>query len=163
MTAPTPHLRSLLLASVLALAAVGCGVEASSDGASAPVASSTDGDDSSSGSAAPSATEDDSSSGPATTEAEDTTDDTASDDTVAPDEPDDEITVPDLPEGFDEDTFRDSLAMGFESAGLTEEQANCVADGYIEEFGTDAGSATDYTAMLDLFTACDVDLMDLGG
>lgn len=158
MTARIARPRALLLASVLALAAAGCGVETASDGASSPspTAADTSGSDTTEATPSPSDTTDESAPDDTT---EDTTDDTATDETV----PDDELTVPEVPEGFDEDTFRDSLALGFESAGLTEEQAQCVADGYIEEFGTDTGSATDYTAMLDLFTACDVDLMDLGG
>lgn len=61
--------------------------------------------------------------------------------------------------------IHDGLVQGFKSAGLTNQQAECMADGY-EKLGiTDPESSADfdYTKILGLFDDCGVSLSDLGG
>lgn len=65
--------------------------------------------------------------------------------------------------GDPEDAFKNSLALGFQGAGLTEEQADCVAQGFVDEHGMDPSQAADPMALLSLFTQCDVDPNQLGG
>ncbi|HRW39458.1 MAG: hypothetical protein KDB04_00930 [Acidimicrobiales bacterium] len=60
------------------------------------------------------------------------------------------------------DAMRNSLAAGFRASGMSDEQADCVADGFIDEFGADASAAGDPSAMAGLFEDCGVDPADLG-
>lgn len=59
--------------------------------------------------------------------------------------------------GDPEVALRESLAAGFRASGLTDEQASCVADAFIEEFGMDSSAAADPSALEGLFAQCDVD------
>ncbi|MDQ3462255.1 MAG: hypothetical protein M3471_04370, partial [Actinomycetota bacterium] len=111
-------LLAVLVSSLWALAVVGCGVEVSNDAGSAsanaeavvPTTEGIDPDDG--GGAQP---------------AEPT--DTAPDDTLP-----NEMST--LPPSLDEEALRDQIALGFESAGLTPAQADCLADAYVDEYGT---------------------------
>jgi hypothetical protein len=49
------------------------------------------------------------------------------------------------------------------AAGLTDEQADCVAAAYVEEFGTDPSMAGDFTALSSFLQQCGVDPGSLGG
>ncbi|MEZ5137715.1 MAG: hypothetical protein R2702_01185 [Acidimicrobiales bacterium] len=60
------------------------------------------------------------------------------------------------------DAMRNSLAAGFRASGLTDDQADCVADAFVDEFGADASAAGDPSAMAGLFEDCGVDPADLG-
>jgi len=68
-----------------------------------------------------------------------------------------------LGDGSAEDTMRASLAAGLRASGLTDEQASCVADAFVAEFGADASSAGDPSVLTDLFAGCDVDPGLIGG
>lgn len=65
------------------------------------------------------------------------------------------------------DATRDALITGFKSIGLTDEQATCMADGYIDLGFTDPNAdptaAADYTKILEVLDTCHVSLTDLGG
>lgn len=60
-------------------------------------------------------------------------------------------------DGTPEGSFKVGLETAFEEAGMTAEQASCVADGYVEKYGTDAGAASDPQKMIALFQSCGVD------
>ena len=62
-----------------------------------------------------------------------------------------------------DDTLRSGLVAAFEAQGLTTAQAECVADGYVEEFGTDVSSMGDPSALEGVFASCDVEASDLLG
>ena len=66
--------------------------------------------------------------------------------------------------GFElgDEVMRDALIQGLVSIGLTDEQATCLADGYIELGLTDVNASPDVTQMMDLFTECGISLEDLG-
>lgn len=49
------------------------------------------------------------------------------------------------------------LSTSLENAGLSEEQATCVADAYIAEYGADASAAQDPEKLQPLMEQCDVD------
>ncbi|MCU1498650.1 MAG: hypothetical protein JWM47_2603 [Acidimicrobiales bacterium] len=136
---------SFLLAIGVVLAfTAGCGVTSTSD------ASGTIGD----ATAATDAT--------TTTDAATTTTQ-APDATTEPDsQPDRTIGTVSIPPDMLE-PVREQLELGFKAAGLTDDQARCLADAYIEDFGTDLGAAADTATMLDLFTTCDISPSDLGG
>lgn len=68
-----------------------------------------------------------------------------------------------LPSGVDEKQLRDSFASGFEAAGLSKKQAECLADAYIDKVGIGTDASPDYSQILDLFGECDIDPSDLGG
>jgi hypothetical protein len=57
------------------------------------------------------------------------------------------------------------LETSLKNAGLTEEQASCVADAYVEEFGTDIAASQDASQMAPILEGCDVNPSDfsLGG
>ncbi|QXC62156.1 hypothetical protein KSP35_04925 [Aquihabitans sp. G128] len=143
-----PH---LLAACALALVVAGCGVDAKDSNVSSNTTlPKVD---------LPTTTVD---KGTDTTEAPDDTTTTAPEDettTTADKGSDSTVTIP---SGMEE-TFKTQLESGFKAAGLTDEQAKCLADSYVKEFGTDVGSSSDYTKMLDLFTSCGVSPSDLGG
>lgn len=46
--------------------------------------------------------------------------------------------------------------------GLTQEQAECLADGYMEAGITDPNANVDVTQLMDVFTQCGVSMEDLG-
>lgn len=154
MTKNARTLPALLVAALLALVAVGCGVESKSDaGGETPTTEATPTTDDET----TTTVEEDETT---TTEDEETTTTEEEDDTTTTTEADD-TTIPSIPDGF-EDQFRDQLEIGFKSAGLDDTQAACLADAYVTEFGTDASQSTDFQAMLDLFTGCGIDPTDLG-
>jgi len=149
-------LPALLVASLLSVVAAGCGVKASNDAGSATanaeaVVPTTEGrypgDDGGAQPAEPTDTTTGPGDGPATT---------------SPDE-----TVPNemstLPPSLDEEALKDQIALGFESAGLTPEQADCLADAYVDEYGTDTSAAGDFDAIFDILAGCDVSPTDLAG
>ena len=80
-----------------------------------------------------------------------------------------DIPISELNElGQDEglDSMEDGIKFGLEAtlkdAGLTEEQAACVADGFVEQFGTDVTSSQDPDTMRQFFEDCGVDPDTLG-
>ena len=190
--------RLLLLAALLPLAAVACGVEAGEQG-SALVVSEDDATTSVPGpEGAPTTTEDDGSTVTVTDAERDVLVDTYTElgftdeeanclaDQIADAEeldPSDAAAMMDLinqcdismsrlmeltsnlggEDGDLEETMRNSLAAGFRASGMTDEQADCAAAAYVEEFGTDPSSSSDPSAMLDVFEACDIDPSTLGG
>ncbi|MBK6858461.1 MAG: hypothetical protein IPG97_18390 [Microthrixaceae bacterium] len=58
--------------------------------------------------------------------------------------------------------MRDALIQGFTMMGLTQEQAECLADGYMEAGITDPNANVDVTQLMDVFTQCGVSMEDLG-
>lgn len=85
--------------------------------------------------------------------------------TTEPDQPTtttDTGTV-DLPPGFEEQFFKE-LIDGFVAAGLTQTQAECLADSYGQDILEAGEVAEDTTAnMMEYFADCDINPMDLGG
>lgn len=67
--------------------------------------------------------------------------------------------------GSTAEIFKKSLVAGFSNMGLTKKQADCVADAYVEKFGTSPGASSDTSSMMGLFETCNVDPSDfkLGG
>jgi hypothetical protein len=65
--------------------------------------------------------------------------------------------------GNQDEMIRDALIQGFQQAGLTAEQATCLADGYIDMGLTDpaASADIDIMAMMDVFTQCGISMEDL--
>lgn len=61
------------------------------------------------------------------------------------------------------DTMRNALVTSLTNGGLSKEQATCVADAYIDEYGTDATSIQDPKVIEELFTTCKVDKGSLPG
>lgn len=61
-------------------------------------------------------------------------------------------------------SFRDGLVKGFVDAGLTEQQANCLADGYSSLGLTDPSSAANFdpSKFVDLFDQCGVSPSQFG-
>jgi CRISPR/Cas system type I-B associated protein Csh2 (Cas7 group RAMP superfamily) len=57
-------------------------------------------------------------------------------------------------DGSMEGGFKLGLQSSLEQQGLTEEQAQCVADGYVEQFGTDVSASQDPQKMVPLFESC---------
>ncbi len=71
-------------------------------------------------------------------------------------------TIPSIPGGAD--AIHNGLVQGFKTAGLTDKQAGCLADGY-EKLGLsspDGAAKLDYQKVLNLFDQCNVSLSDLG-
>lgn len=61
-------------------------------------------------------------------------------------------------DGSLEGTMQESLAAGLQAGGLSEDEANCVAEGFIEEFGSDyEGAMDDPDAFGPIFEDCGVD------
>ena len=67
-----------------------------------------------------------------------------------------------LGDGDPEETMRQSLKAGFVASGLTDEEATCVADAFVDEFGVDAASASDPSVLMGLFEDCGVDPNSFG-
>jgi hypothetical protein len=57
-------------------------------------------------------------------------------------------------DGTMEGGFKLGLQSSLEQQGLTPEQAQCVADGYVEQFGTDVSASQDAEKMVPLFESC---------
>lgn len=145
----TRRIASPLLVLLLALAA--CGVETTEDAGSDVRTETTTTD-------ASTTTADD----PTTTAVEDPTT------TTEFDEPTTTFEVPStldtIPGGGDlDDAFRDGMIEGFEEGGLGREEAECMADLYLEEFSSPESSFPGYEELLDLFDQCGVDPSDFGG
>jgi hypothetical protein len=64
-------------------------------------------------------------------------------------------------DGTAEGALKESLAAGFKTNGMTDEQATCVADAFVDEYGIDVESMTDPDKMLPLAEQCDVDVTDI--
>lgn len=157
---PRGRLLTLLIAAVLTVVVVGCGVKTEDAGGSS---GDTVVDDSSSstgggGAATP---------GSATVPAPETTVDTPAEPAGTTTEPDatttepDSTTAPSLPPGVDEEQIKDQLATGFKSLGLNDTEATCLADAYIREFGVTTGTP-DTSKIIDLFAECDIDPTKIG-
>lgn len=148
----TPRALPTLAFVLLAALATACGVEGNSDASSdptvatatteeAPVSTVTEPDSTTTEPDAPTTTEPDA---PTTTEATDPGTD-------------------DLPAGFEEQFFKE-LVDGFVAAGLTQTQAECLADSYGQDILESGDTSEDSTAdMMAYFAACDINPMDLGG
>lgn len=67
-----------------------------------------------------------------------------------------------LGNGDPEVAMRESLAAGFMAGGLSEEDADCVAGAFVDQFGVDASAAADPSALMGLFEACGVDPSSFG-
>ncbi len=128
----------LVIAAVLALASTSCGVKTSSD-ATAPTVTA-------SGPTLPV------SPPPTSSETTATTDTTVGTD---------RSTVPALPPGT-EKIFLEQLTTSFEAGGLNNKQAKCLARAYLKRFGSDASSADDMAATLELLNSCDISPSDFG-
>ena len=84
----------------------------------------------------------------------------------------DQDTTPTAPTTTEEPDFdiqigdqmmRDALIQGFLMVGLTQEQAECLANGYLEAGFTEPEDDIDPNTMLELFSACGVSMEDLAG
>lgn len=147
----TPRALPTLAFVLLATLAAACGVEGSSDATSDSTVSTATTEDV----PVSTVTEPDST----TTEPDSTT--------TEPDAPTTtEATDPgtdDLPAGFEEQFFKE-LVDGFVAAGLTQTQAECLADSYGQDILESGEVSDDTTAdMMAYFAACDINPMDLGG
>ncbi len=60
-------------------------------------------------------------------------------------------------DGTTEGALKESLATGFKASGMTDEEANCVADGFIQEYGVDVEAMLDADKMGPIADACGVD------
>ena len=58
--------------------------------------------------------------------------------------------------------FVRARADQFGAAAFTQEQAECLADGYMEAGITDPNANVDVTQLMDVFTQCGVSMEDLG-
>jgi hypothetical protein len=65
-------------------------------------------------------------------------------------------------DGTLEDGMRYGLESSFKNQGLSEEQASCLADAFIEEFGTDSTAMNDIEQLRPLMEGCDVSITDFG-
>lgn len=136
-------LLTVLVASFLALTTVGCGVEVSSDagGASSDaqaVVPTTEGGETGGGAEPAEPTD----AGPATSGPGDTSS---------------------LPPAGDAEQLKETIVAGFKSFGLSDAEANCLADAYLDEFGASAGATPEAREVFDLFAQCDIDPTSLGG
>ncbi len=162
------HLRPAVavLAVVAVLALAGCGVEAGNEVASTAERATTS-------TTGPGGSEPDPDGADDSDDAESPGDsDGGGSSTTAPrstTEPDDTTTTTAAPGGGAtiDDQVRDALIEGFESAGLTNEQATCLADGYIDlglidPDNVDAAEDLDVMEMMTMFSQCGISLEDLG-
>lgn len=65
--------------------------------------------------------------------------------------------------GSMEDGMKAGMEASFRNMGLTDDEASCLADAYIDEYGTDVGPAQDSDKLLPLLDACGLQPSDLGG
>ena len=91
-----------------------------------------------------------------TTAGDDATDTTAGDDST------DDTATDDTAPAIGDEMMRDALIQGFVAAGLSTEQATCLADGYLELGLLEPGASPDFTQAMDLFSECGVSMEDLG-
>jgi len=159
---PRGRLLTLLIAAVLTVVVVGCGVKTEDAGGSSDVTvvdeSTTTGDSGEDSTTQVTATDQTAgTAGPSTTEPTTTEPATTEPATTEP-----ATTAPSLPPGVDEEQIKDQLATGFKSLGLDDTEATCLADAYIREFGVTTG-APDTSKMIDLFAECDIDPTKIGG
>lgn len=169
------RLLTLLIAALLAVFAIGCGVKTEdaggSSGGTVVDEPNSDGGGFSEGSSAdetvtttdsPETTEDTPAEPAGTTEPDttETTEDTPAEPATTT-EPDD-TTPSSLPPGVDEEQVKDQLATGFKSLGLNDEESTCLADAYIREFGLTTGTP-DTSKIIDLFAECGIDPTKIGG
>ena len=140
MTARGISFSTIPITALLALGAIGCGVKVA-DGAVTPISVAEAGSSTTLPSSATTTTQ---------TEGPDTT------------EPGDSSSGSRLPPEAKE-AIREQLAIEFEAVGLTNKQATCLADAYVERFGTDISNANDVTELLDLLKGCKISISDLGG
>ena len=63
--------------------------------------------------------------------------------------------------GSMEDGMKLGLKTSLENAGLAEKDASCVADAYVDEFGTDVTAAQDPDKLAPLLKGCDVSPSEL--
>jgi hypothetical protein len=64
--------------------------------------------------------------------------------------------------GDPEEAFETSMAAGLRSSGLSDDEADCVAAAYVDEFGMDPSGSSDPEALLPMFRSCGVDPSSLG-
>lgn len=58
--------------------------------------------------------------------------------------------------------LRTGLVAGFTSQGLTEDQATCLADAFLDAYGADVTAAADPDKLLPLLEQCDLTASDFG-
>ena len=61
-----------------------------------------------------------------------------------------------------EDGVKFGLEASLKDLGLTDEEASCVADAFVEEYGTDVSAGQDLDKMRPIFEGCDVDPTQIG-
>ena len=128
------------ITALLALGAIGCGVKVT-DGALTPISVAE--------------------AGSSTTfpSSETTTPQTDGPDTTKPGDSSSGSLYP--PEA--KEAIRQQLAIEFEAIGLNDKKATCLADAYVERFGTDISNANNVTELRDLLKSCKISISDLGG
>lgn len=62
-----------------------------------------------------------------------------------------------------DEAYKNSFAAGLKASGLSDSEADCVAEAFVEEFGVDPSKAADLSALTSLFTQCGVDPTKIGG
>lgn len=60
-------------------------------------------------------------------------------------------------DGTPEGALKESLQAGFKVSGMTDEEASCVADAFIEKYGVDVEAMTDADKMASIAKDCGVD------
>ena len=55
------------------------------------------------------------------------------------------------------------MAIEFEAIELNDKKATCLADAYVERFGTDISNPNNVTELRDLLKSCKISISDLGG
>lgn len=68
----------------------------------------------------------------------------------------------DMGDGTPEGALKESLMAGFTANGMTDEEAECVADAFIDEYGIDTQAMLDSEKMIPLAEGCGVDTSKLG-
>jgi hypothetical protein len=64
-------------------------------------------------------------------------------------------------DGTPEGAFKESMAKGLEASGLSEEDATCIADGLVDEYGVDMEAMSDQSKVRPIADACGVDLSEI--
>ncbi|MCU1369869.1 MAG: hypothetical protein JWO77_1063 [Ilumatobacteraceae bacterium] len=67
----------------------------------------------------------------------------------------------DMGDGTPEGAMRESLAAGFKANGMTQEEADCVAGAFIDEYGVDVNAMMDPDKMVPLADQCGVDVASI--
>ncbi len=60
-------------------------------------------------------------------------------------------------DGTTDGAMKESLKTGFKASGMTDEEASCVADAFIEKYGLDAAAMMDADKLASIAEGCDVD------